>query len=506
MNNVEFLKWHPSSASARLLESKKDECLRLIKENPEQGIQFLVKQFKFGKVSELWDDHVFNKCIRPVLENNASDNLEIAVNRYSALDHALFTTYIRREEDPSRFRRAFWHVNCYGLSLAVRLKECLFPVLQDSSFRGFSSSSKSLIDTSQKIAFILKGPFKLAHCEFLLSFLKGCAYFRENVKVDLILLDEPSRPKGIEHINVISLAQWPSTFDKLKEYYRVVASAGYQHVCWVACVQNLSLFMGAQLAERQGYWSMKYHSIIMPSIQKYAGLGFGGKSFVFDTVDWFRGRAFPELSMKPIPAQHKESLLTSAGIPSKALVVGCFVRSEKLHSLNYWRALENLLAFSTAVHIVIASQDLPFEARSFLSESSYKLRFHHIGWVNTKQWAYALDLYFDSAPRGSCNTIFEAIEAGVPVIMTDTEHNRESSALPYLQAAGAFAGNPVPGVSTSLEDCTQEAKKLIASSEARHALASQQLLLLKSLKGRSPLFAKDYLNYFLDASLSLVRI
>ena len=35
-----------------------------------------------------------------------------------------------------------------------------------------------------------------------------------------------------------------------------------------------------------------YHSIIMPTLQKYAGLGFGGESFKFDDVKWFRGRAF----------------------------------------------------------------------------------------------------------------------------------------------------------------------------------------------------------------------
>ena len=35
---------------------------------------------------------------------------------------------------------------------------------------------------------------------------------------------------------------------------------------------------------------MKYHSIIMPMIQKYAGLGFVEKAY-FDDTKWFR-RAF----------------------------------------------------------------------------------------------------------------------------------------------------------------------------------------------------------------------
>ena len=59
-----------------------------------------------------------------------------------------------------------------------------------------------------------------------------------------------------------------------------------------ACVQNLCLY-GSQICTIQSYWSMKYHSIIMESLDKYAGLGFGGNSFVFDDIKWYRGRAFP---------------------------------------------------------------------------------------------------------------------------------------------------------------------------------------------------------------------
>ena len=62
-------------------------------------------------------------------------------------------------------------------------------------------------------------------------------------------------------------------------------------------------------------------------------------------------------------------------------------------------------------------------------------RFHHLGWINTKNWISNLDIYYDSFSRGSCNTIFEAIEKSVPVLMFDSSHNRESSALPYLLSA-----------------------------------------------------------------------
>ena len=42
----------------------------------------------------------------------------------------------------------------------------------------------------------------------------------------------------------------------------------------------------AQSVHLSSYW-MKYHSIIMESLDKYAGLGFGGKTFIFD-IEWYR--------------------------------------------------------------------------------------------------------------------------------------------------------------------------------------------------------------------------
>lgn len=499
MPDSPFLRWHPSSDAARQLDANQAELSIQIEVNPQIGIQRLTTEYHFGSESELWDDYVFNQCIRPVLEKNLKDSLKNSINRFSIIDHDLFKTYIRREEDPSRFRRAFWHVNSYGLKLAERFSKQQF---QNCSHQEIQLNNRR--DKKYKMAFVLKGPFKLAHCEFLASFLKGTQYFSDLVEVFLILIDDNKESVGVDNVNIISLAGSTTTFAKLVHYYSICKYYQFDNICWVACVQNLSLYMGAQLAPVQSYWSMKYHSIIMPSIQKYAGLGFGGESFLYDDVEWYRGRAFPDLNMKPIGESQRRDLLGSKKIPLNSLVIGCFVRSEKLHFSDYWNAIIELLSTSAHIHFVMASQDIPRSALEILNASICKDRFHHLGWVNTKEWAYALDLYFDSSPRGSCNTIFEAIEAGVPILMSDSEHNRESSALPYLQSA-AGSGNEVPGVYADLKQRVECAKKLLIDPHARQALAMDQKKLLTSLQGFSHLFAKDYLNYFTDKKMNLKR-
>ena len=207
-----------------------------------------------------------------------------------------FFRYIRRDEDPVRFRRAFWNVNSFGKQLSLRLaNELRIPFIAHPNKGKLNQTCVNHSPKNQhKIAFIFKGKFALAHAEFLHEFLRGSVAFIPRVKITLILVDDDSsnlRNTGIDHVEIISLPK-SNTFDKLKFYYEVLKSKKFDHISWVACVQNLSLYMGHRLCRSQSYWSMKYHSIIMDSLDKYAGLGFGGKSFEFDGVQWFRGRAF----------------------------------------------------------------------------------------------------------------------------------------------------------------------------------------------------------------------
>ena len=185
------------------------------------------------------------------------------------------------------------------------------------------------------------------------------------------------------------------------------------------------------------------------------------------------------------------------------MIGGCFVRSEKLNNEAFWRLLDRLLRDCPELHFVIASQSVPAIARQYLELPSFSERFHHLGWVNTKLWCQNLDIYIDSFPRGSCLTALEAIKANVPIVMFDSEHNRESSALPYLISAGQ--GKIPPGVFESEISSASydQIKSIILNKSVRISLASQQFNLLRALEGTSALYAKDYLNYFLDEKLSI---
>ena len=56
----DFLDWHPSSVNAQKLYDTRSNLQDLIYENPLEGVTALSNSWKFGKVSEIWDDYIFD--------------------------------------------------------------------------------------------------------------------------------------------------------------------------------------------------------------------------------------------------------------------------------------------------------------------------------------------------------------------------------------------------------------------------------------------------------------
>ena len=106
-----------------------------------------------------------------------------------------------------------------------------------------------------------------------------------------------------------------------------------------------------------------------------------------------------------MPGQSKSrclKLISSKKIPKNAIKIGCFVRTEKLYDPSFFDSVVKILRSSDDVHFLVASQSLPSSIDDLLMsklDEVSKSRFHHLGWVNTKEWAYCLDNY-DSSPRG----------------------------------------------------------------------------------------------------------
>jgi len=490
---------HPSSSLARSLEARIPEIIETYEDNPTSFVQLLCSEFGFGDHTTLWDEFIYQKAVLPFVQRNIllQSDIPKAFNLATILGEAIFLPYIRREENPERFKFAFWSFNTIFLHLHSLVSDSFFfdtPFIDKSLLINRSSTS-----SDKAIAFVFKGPFSLAHSEFLHSYLLGTRDLTSPPDIYLILIDDIILPKGCEHVTVLSLAKFKTSFGKYQALANICRKIGFFNIIWVACAQSLTFYMGRSLAPNQTYWSMKYHSIILPSINKYAGLGFGGQPFIYDGQEWYRGRAFPRFDIPILSKENSLSLKSKLGIPPSSIVIGVFARSEKLHNSEYWRLFESFLTSHRHVYFVLASQKLPGDVLS-LSLRLPKQQYKHLGWVNTKEVVQILDIYVDSFPRGSCNTVFEAWHCHVPTITYYSPHNLESSSLPYVIGTLGTDSPPVLlqyGVVNNLKQYANLLTYLCKSSSNRHKLASKQYDIYQQLC-KSNAFSTDYTQFFLS--------
>ena len=108
-------KTHPSTELAQSLLLNSNEIIKSLLIDPKSTFKLLKSEYLFGLDDELWDDFIFTNVIAPGL-HRVSDikDLEHCTSSYSTIDELLFLPYIRRNEEPIRFRRCFWLVNSIG--------------------------------------------------------------------------------------------------------------------------------------------------------------------------------------------------------------------------------------------------------------------------------------------------------------------------------------------------------------------------------------------------------
>ena len=97
------------------------------------------------------------------------------------------------------------------------------------------------------------------------------------------------------------------------------------------------------------------------------------------------------MSLPKLNTTQIADLRKSINVSSSDILLGCFVRAEKLNNIDSGGLLsDSCIRFSSA--FVIASQSLPSVAENFGLEL-FKQQFHSFGWVDTKQWCQCLDIY-----------------------------------------------------------------------------------------------------------------
>ena len=442
---------------------------------------------------------IFDIAIRPLLKY-CLDSLDIEL--YSEIDHFLFKAYICPFEDIEWFAHAFWDVNHYGLQISRRARNS-FIALHGNINNNHSKQPK-------KILLVHKGGTQLANFDVLKDFLSGIQRIDTDLQVYLLLIDAP--PMHIPGVKVYSLSSVLKTKEKLQYYSKLCVLNQFYNIIWVACVQNMMLYMGLELAKRQTYWTMKRHSITCPQINKYATFISQYRNITHNNALWYGGR----YRLKTTPSTESRNAIIlgftdkEKNIIKKATVTfGSLARAQKYTNLDYWKGIEQLLRNIHSSVFIYGTQLLPKAINDYVQNSEIlKSRSINFGWLNgeTARIAALIDIYIDTIPFGSGLTAAQSVLYQGAYIGTLSEINKEASFTNILfDAYQILTGKSIDnqesyknlGIFRTFNDSLDFAIRIANSKELRRIVHTNQKKALISLdKHGMQHFTSDYLNYF----------
>lgn len=205
--------------------------------------------------------------------------------------------------------------------------------------------------------------------------------------------------------------------------------------------------LGLRVAPIQIWWSQKYHGLKLDNIDGYLTLG------GFEPTREIQGRVWrciPGLFGPEITAPLTSDEMAKVAVIRRTylrdrftLLAGVIGREEKIDNDEYWDCVATILNKHPEIVFIWSGQSERPTIKSRIEARGLMDRCHYIGWVQTKLYANAVDLYLDSFPFPGGHTLIEAMVAGRPAISLVTDAGRRIGipifAEPWLKNDGGEA-------------------------------------------------------------------
>lgn len=282
----------------------------------------------------------------------------------------------------------------------------------------------------KNIGFVLQNGSKLGHTEALLELIKHLPF-----KPIIYLLSGKPKFKA-DHIVCIQEATLLERMETLRKH---MTAHEVGTMVWVSAPPLVPLCMPMRLAEKQVFWTLKFHPFHIPEIDIHL-------TYKRDVEGW---SYLPFLMQRPPKSPHSLRSL----YPYKTLL-GTLARTEKF-SDDFIRTVCEILKQNPDCGYLWTGRSHDQRVQDGLSE--VKDRCHFVGWVDISLYANSLDVFLETFPFGCGITGMEAVSSGVPVVSMKTD---------YTLFGMYEAFEPV--------DYVSEANRMIRDKEYRESCAKMQ--------------------------------
>jgi hypothetical protein len=315
------------------------------------------------------------------------------------------------------------------------------PALSDYGLQWRTGSNPvPRLGARKKVAFFIHTASMLAHIEALLNFLRG--YRRlDDQPFEAIVISFDGKSPDLEReldgigVRIVTLPEaFPETrhsaWARLLKLRDFVAAEGIGALVWTSVVTMMPLAFAMRIAPVQLWLALKYHSLATPDIDAYVT---GGSLARYRTIDgriWRTGTLGVDNWVDPSKEAEARRIRAQFG---DAVVLGTLAREEKMSDPAYLDMVVRLLKKHPNAIFLWAGRTESAVIREAFVDGGVLMQTRHIGWVDTRLYAQVFDIFLDTFPYPCGFTLCQALAAGTPAVMLNTEEAVRSGIWAYFK-------------------------------------------------------------------------
>jgi hypothetical protein len=324
------------------------------------------------------------------------------------IETMIYIAFVRTVEDEEHYYRCFSDWRDDMAKLGRRLRDAQ-PCGGDAN----------------RIAFYLHTGFALGHTEVMFKMLENIPREWRAVMTLRIYIhgkyDQAFMARAQQTgVEVVPLAEclprghdsnWNERFLYMRERMR----RDEMGVCvWVSSPDLAAFALSMRLAPVQIFWALRFHPISGPYIDGY--ITYGAKqerTRMFGKQVW---QVCPvPLAIDATPVEPAATTALRTRFPEKFLL-GTLAREDKINSAPFLACVAQILQGNPAAGFVWTGHSPHAGIERHFRDAGVAERCHFAGWVDTRLYAGALDLFLETFPLGCGVTGYQALGAATPLL------------------------------------------------------------------------------------------
>ena len=344
----------------------------------------------------------------------------------------------------------------------------------------------------EKIAFFTHNGAMLGHTEVLLELLKNKG--DRDVTVFIHSTPKSRFPQILKELGVklVILGNSPNLLDDFRKMQNIIREERIQTLVWVSSPVSSSFALGMRLANNQVYWTLRYHTITLPVIDKYiTGWGKEGEKVVGNTV-W---KVCPAPLAVSVTDVDREEVERVRSLFEEKKLVGVIAREEKTAHPDFLRAVVRILKENPDTGFIYAGRENPQSITDFFKRQGVSKRTHFVGWVNPAVYLRVIDVFLETFPLGCGVVPYMALYMGLPYVGME---------LPYT----VFGNTKTLMLETASnsDEYVSLANRMLANEDFRRAMGSASKAFYDWEKGKSKSYSEMFFDECIGKSSALQRV